>query len=328
MTEDAAARSRPGDAAPRSKRRLIAIVAVAVIGLSIFYAASIRSPASTGKPIDFEPSLPEPADAVGPASLRLVSFNIHSGKPPGGSVDLAGTAAVLKPVCVGGDAGVVVSLNEVRNPLFGPHQAAELTTAIGDRFSSAFLPTERRWFRNHFGNALLADTPAGAVLVRRLPSTGTKGFRVWATTGARLGDQVVSLFTTHVDSRGDRDRQLEIVTAIFLNAVPPAAVVGDFNAPPDHPLLTAMRESSPDVFDALADADGLDAYPDHIDHIIVRGLQVTDAAIVANDASDHPLVWADVRLPTFDAGDTDEAGDADGRPAGADAAVSPAGDGP
>lgn len=268
--------------------------------------------------------------SVIPESVRLASFNIHGGKSAKSVSDLVSTATVIAAVMLPENSPVtdqvevdiragrypdyrraIAGLNEVRPNIPGD-QAIVLSQLLNrETWSSAYMPAEERWFRPNIGNAILTTTALAPIVTRPLPNTRGKGYRNYSTTKFSLRQIPVALLVTHADSREDRDEHLRILTESFLKLPSPSILMGDLNAPLTHPTLAALLEAG--VTNALAEADGLEAYPEHIDHIFVRGLEVTDAAIVANDASDHPLVWADVRLPEFDRGDAaEESGDPDG----------------
>jgi endonuclease/exonuclease/phosphatase family metal-dependent hydrolase len=51
------------------------------------------------------------------------------------------------------------------------------------------------------------------------------------------------------------------------------------------------------VKDAVGSRMGARAPADRIDWIFTRGLETVSAGVEKNDASDHPMVWAELKLP-------------------------------
>ena len=91
-----------------------------------------------------------PADLT---TIRFATFNIRGGKGQDGVRSLDRIAACLK----GFD---VIGLNEVHGPLhlFSDRDQAKV---LGETMDLAWLfaPTERRWWRDHFGNGILSNLP-------------------------------------------------------------------------------------------------------------------------------------------------------------------------
>src|SRR5687768_9277286 len=101
-------------------------------------------------------------------TLRVATFNIHSGRNEKGEFNLDRTAAVLKKDFH------IIDLNQVRNsPPFtnNPDQAQLLGEKL--KMQALFAPTEQRWFRDDFGNGLL--TAISIINWKRTPMDGTAG---------------------------------------------------------------------------------------------------------------------------------------------------------
>ena len=105
--------------------------------------------------------------------LRVGTFNIHSGRGRDRMTDLSRTARVIDV------APDIIGLNEVRGAFcesWWPNQAAELGKLLS--MESAFVPTERRWWHDHFGNAVsLSRFPIQQI--HRIPLVGTRGARLF-----------------------------------------------------------------------------------------------------------------------------------------------------
>lgn len=222
--------------------------------------------------------------------LRVATFNIHSGRGRDRRCDLDRTAAVLK------SAPDLLGLNEVRgtwHELIGLDQAAELANRLG--MHSAFVPTERRWWHDHFGNAILTQIPI--TQIHRLPLAGRRGkaFRTATLVQFEFQGRQVQLLSAHVDSQTDRESQLQAVLALFTGLQAPAILMGDLNSDREDPQLKALL-ARPDVVDAIHEEsrDVRGRLP--IDWILARGFRCRSGQLVENEASDHPLAIAELEL--------------------------------
>jgi len=72
-------------------------------------------------------------------------------------------------------------------------------------------------------------------------------------------------------------------------------LMGDLNTPSNDPALGAMLSVGGAV-DAVGAKLGQPT-PERIDWILTRGLEAVDARVEDRGASDHPVVWAELRLP-------------------------------
>jgi endonuclease/exonuclease/phosphatase family metal-dependent hydrolase len=262
-------------------RRHWQLLAVAVLIGSVIAWGSDRQPADATKPIEWRHALvAEPPSEL----LRVASFNIHGGKGHDRRVDLLRTAEALKDVDFAG-------LYEVRAFPWNSHpdQATELGERL--RMSSAFLATERRWWHDHFGNAVLSKLPKTEIQRIPLVCTDGKGYRQAVLVDLPLGDEVVHVVMAHVSPTRIGSQQREAVIRLFLSLSEPAILMGDMNAGPNHPQIKDLL-SQPGVKDVLETQLG-----SPIDYIIVRGLECVDAKPVDNGASDHPALKATLRLP-------------------------------
>lgn len=242
-----------------------------------------RTPADATVPVAWRGPAPVASESD---VLQIATFNIHGGRGADGQLDLGRTAKQL-------GAFDVAWLQEVHGGGWtgGIDQAKELGQRL--QIASAFLPTERRWWTDHFGNGLLTRLPVE--LVQRCPLPGTRGkaFRQAVLTEVMLQKQRVRILGVHVDRQEDRIRQLEKVTRIFLALNPPAILLGDLNTQSDDPALKALL-AAPDVIDPLSDVAEARG---HIDWIFARGLECRKIEYVTGEASDHPAIRAEFTVP-------------------------------
>lgn len=220
-------------------------------------------------------------------SLRLATFNIHSGFGADGKWDLKRTASVLRNFDI-------IGLNEVRGFPLGFGNMHTLGNAL--EMPWLFAPTERRWWFDEFGNGVLCRLPIESW--RRTPLVGGArgyGFRNVLQLAVRWRGKILNLLVTHLDTRVDRVRQLRTVGELFASVPSPAVLMGDLNTTVND---RALREilSGGGIVDAVGAKLGPPTF-NRIDWILTRGLETATAGIEDTGASDHPLVWAEVRLP-------------------------------
>lgn len=270
-------------------RTIAVLLAIALVALVIRDGAD-RKPADPSRPlVRHDGSLP----VCNRDTLRIVSFNIHSGKGDDNVVDLRRTAQVL-----GAGSFDFANLNEVRSLVIneiGNSQADGICMSCG-YCDSIFVPTETHWWREHFGNAILTNCKLGPVQRIPLPGTRGKAFRNLVLTDLPWRDRTVKILSTHLDREDDRETQLKLAIALFLSLEPPAVLMGDLNTTIDDPQLIALR-NRPDVASPLHDVLGDDLPADNIDWIFTRGLRTVSAELVENAASDHPVLRAELALP-------------------------------
>jgi endonuclease/exonuclease/phosphatase family metal-dependent hydrolase len=222
-----------------------------------------------------------------PSRLRVATFNIHGGTGLDGVRDLQRTADCLQGLDL-------IGLNEVHGAWLGAEgdQAAALGRQLG--LAWLFAPTERRWWCDHFGNALLTSLPV--LSWQRMPLAGPPRASHRNVLLARLGygERTIQVLATHVDRGRYRESQLRAVVHLFLALAPPAVLLGDLNSSEQEPLIQQLL-TTPGVHDPVRDFLGA-ATPNRIDWIFTRGLRGTHAQVCANGASDHPCSIAELAI--------------------------------
>ena len=254
------------------------LVAALAIAAGIVGVGSIRAP--------LPPAQGESLGAnLAPAtirSIRVATFNIHSGRNPAGKTDLALSAKTLE----GFD---LIGLQEVYNPLEPgtPPQTALLATPsqVG-----LFAPTERQYWGDRFGNGLITGIPISSWKTITLPAPKEHSRRnaIIAHSGP------ITFIITHITRSTDQDEQLRMVERLFLDQPAPAILMGDLNATSQHPFIQGLLET-PGVGNPL-DEKMPEKAGKHIDWIFTRGLQTLDAGTRDLGASDHPLAWAELAV--------------------------------
>jgi endonuclease/exonuclease/phosphatase family metal-dependent hydrolase len=223
--------------------------------------------------------------------FRIGTFNIHSCKGLDGRRDVDRVAKCLKGLDF-------VGLNEVQGSnLFEKQDQAAL---LGQQLGMAWLfaPSVRQWYCLESGNALLTRVPVIAwhriPLVRRVDYSYRNAVQLDLRQESGQESRVIHVLLTHVNRRYDSEReaQLKEVISMFMGMAEPAVLLGDLNSTAQDAQIRQLM-SSPGVIDAVGQVLG-EKNPERIDWIFVRGLRCIDAGIVENDASDHPLIWAEL----------------------------------
>jgi endonuclease/exonuclease/phosphatase family metal-dependent hydrolase len=223
-------------------------------------------------------------------TFRAATFNIHGGEGPDGRLDLDRTAECLR----GAD---LVALNEV----YGRHfwEPADQAEILGRKTNLAWLfaPAEHRWGHDHFGNGALASLPVESWQRFPLPQHDGHSCRNLLLAAFSHRGRTVRAVIAHLDRSHDRDRQRQLALAadLFLALAEPAILMGDMNTTADEPGMRRLL-SRPGVGDPVAEILR-ERTPRRIDWILTRGLEAVDAGLVDLGASDHPCVWAELRLP-------------------------------
>lgn len=192
-----------------------------------------------------------PDDASVPATLRVLTYNIHHGEGTDGLIDLSRTAGVITAA-----EPHLVALQEVDQETERTgrvNQAAELErlTRLHATFGKAM-----DYSGGAYGVAVLSRWPVSSVERHPLPAAPDREPRVALTVHVKAGEQGPALeFTsTHLDHGRDEQSRLEQATSLNrLWATDQTAILaGDMNAPRDTEVMTILERSW-----ANASADGL-----------------------------------------------------------------------
>jgi endonuclease/exonuclease/phosphatase family metal-dependent hydrolase len=226
-------------------------------------------------------------------TLRVGTFNLHGCKGLDGRKDVDRTAKCLENLDF-------AALEEVHGPgFFGGEDQAAL---LGKRLKMAWLfaPAVRQWYLLESGNGFLTSLPV--TFWQRIPLQSHRdySFRNVVFLGLKQKnhngrERIVRILVTHVNQRHDEDRQAQLraVIALFLSLQEPAILLGDLNSNSHDPQIKQLTEKD-GITEAVGKILNLDDDPHRIDWIFCRGLKCLHAGILENDASDHPMVWAEL----------------------------------
>jgi endonuclease/exonuclease/phosphatase family metal-dependent hydrolase len=280
------------------------ILAIAVLLGGGIWHASQHSPTGPAEGVEIQGmeflhekvsrDVPVPGDNSRFPSIRLATFNLHGCKGLDGQVDVTRSAKCLENLDF-------AALEEVHGPGFfsGENQAA----LLGKRLEMAWLftPSVRQWYALESGNGFLTSLPVSFWQRIPLQSHRDYSFRNAVLLGLRQKngagrERIVHVLLTHVNRRYDEDReaQLRAVIALFLSLQEPAVLLGDLNSTVKDPQIAKLL-SDTQVIDAVGTVvDTKTTDSGRIDWIFCRGLKPLRSGVVENDASDHPVVWAEL----------------------------------
>ncbi|HKY95369.1 MAG TPA: endonuclease/exonuclease/phosphatase family protein [Kiloniellales bacterium] len=259
----------------RLKKGHLVLILLATLGAGVLVLDGSQRravPASSGTALAGE----APGLTAEDRDLNVVQFNIDRGEGPDGETDLLRTAACLERAELAG-------LNEVG----GADQAHALAQELGQAW--VFGPSELRWWREHFGNAVLSDLPSTSWKNEPLPYGQAKARRGLVTVTFDWRGRSVTLLVTHIDNGPDRDLQLAFVAERFAALPAPKILLGDLNAGADHPVVAAWG-ADPTLVATTGPLEG--EAPIGIDWIVAAGFTLAEQWRCEMGASDHPAVGA------------------------------------
>jgi endonuclease/exonuclease/phosphatase family metal-dependent hydrolase len=234
-------------------------------------------------------------------TLRVVTFNIHSGLGPRG-LNLEQVAREIESW----DPDVVL-LQEV--DLFRRHsQGIDEAAWFGSRLGMSHSSGMNSSFggRAQIGNATLSRFPiveeANTYLPNQpgLPNAVRRGL---LRTSIEVGESVVSIYNTHLQPAYERLKlsQMQAVVRSLAADPDPKILGGDFNAVASSQVMGVARPFLTDVWDVVgAGPDGTSpgAHRARIDHLLYSSpLVPEEARTIESAVSDHRAVGATFTLP-------------------------------
>ena len=228
-----------------------------------------------------------------PLRLRIVTFNIHGGRPRIGTPNLEATARVIREL-----RPDLVGLQEVHRYLPPPYvfqdQPRKLRELLGMEVcflrSFGFGPFG-------YGNAILSRVPPDRVQRTRLPSRLEA--RALLEAEFTLEGRKLRFWNTHLslDDRG-RTEELKVIAGRTRQSELPLLLVGDWNATPDSGEMDLLEAAG---LSHCADDEVLTFPCDNptcrLDYLMAsRHFEVERCWSVQTDVSDHLPLAADVVL--------------------------------
>ena len=227
--------------------------------------------------------------------MRIMTYNVQSGRDAWGQLHLDGTADAIKSI----DPDIC-GLNEIRvNAADSGYvdQAAYLGTQTGfnARFAKAIPMSE-----GEYGIALLSRYPISQFAVHPVPdvplSEREKGYyenRVIYRAVVETPEGELAVYGTHFGlTRPERRYAVQLLLGLIEKETLPLVFMGDLNMEPNDELIGLLREKLTDLTKPIPDlTHHVLRMHNTIDFIFVRGLTATPARAVFSYASDHlPVV--------------------------------------
>ncbi len=238
-----------------------------------------------------------------PATLRLLTWNIHHGEGTDGRLDLERIAGVIRRA-----EADLVALQEVDQGVARTQRRdlpAELAALTG---LTCVFSNNYHFQGGFYGNAVLSRLPILGWTNRHYRMVRPGEQRGLLQVTVAVGKQRLRFCATHIDYRPDDTERTQNVAEIreVVEAEPgvPTVLVGDFNDRPDSRVHRAMKEFAPDAWELGGHGDGFTipaGQPNRridyffltpTDRFRVLKVEVVDEPV----ASDHRPVWAEVQL--------------------------------
>jgi endonuclease/exonuclease/phosphatase family metal-dependent hydrolase len=259
---------------------------VAALAALVLWQGLVRRPTPRAEGSEFNGTA-----AVAPATtqrdtLRVAAFNIAGGvSPEDNRLDLDRTAKYLR----GFD---LVGMEEVHGVTpFRWQNEAELLGGIL-KMPWLFAPSETRWWHDDFGNGALCALPVTRWERIPLSTLLASSNRSLLRLTLQWHGRPLTVLITHLDRHIDHDTELGAVRAAFYDAPVPVILMGDLNTEGAEPILNMIREDH-DVVDAVGLGQANNPLQPKLDWIFARGLRFVGGGLLANDASDHTMAWAE-----------------------------------
>jgi endonuclease/exonuclease/phosphatase family metal-dependent hydrolase len=230
-----------------------------------------------------------------PATLRVMTYNIHHGEGTDGKVDLARIAQLIKDNKID-----LVALQEVdrRAARTGKRDfVAELSALTG--MTNAFgknIDLEG----GEYGNAILSRYPIEKTTNYHLPKIVPGEQRGLLTAMIPTPAGKVLFCSVHLDHRRpeqDRLASIDAIRSTLKSRNNLIIVAGDFNATPQSASYRKMTADGTflDVWERSGHGDGFTIPAENprsrIDYVFSHGLLARSAAVLNSNASDHlPLI--------------------------------------
>ena len=240
-----------------------------------------------------------PPDVTGtrlPATVQVMSFNLHNGFNTSGRLDLEALAAVIEE----SDADVVV-LQEVSRGWVHAG-AVDMLSWLAHRLEmhAAAGPTSPD---NQWGNAILSRYPLDVLQRADLPPAGMPLNRGYIMAEVDLGDtplRVIATHLHHITEEGEiREEQVPFLISAWGQA-PRTVIAGDLNAHPGTPEMDMLDAAG--LLDAglFGPSPGFtspaDAPRQRIDYIwVTPDLVPVDLDVIPTTASDHLPIVAELQ---------------------------------
>ena len=176
-------------------------------------------------------------EARTPATLRVLSYNIHHGEGTDGKVDLPRIAAVIRAA-----RPDLVALQEVDRNVRrsgSVDQTVELARLTG---LQGYFGKAIDYDGGEYGQSLLARFPIDQPTVQWLPGEPDRERRIAVSGRVTVDGHPLTFVTTHLHHINPefRNRQATRLNELFGPSAEPVILAGDLNAPPESQPLRIL----------------------------------------------------------------------------------------
>lgn len=174
-------------------------------------------------------------------TIRILSYNLRSGRTMAGELDLKRSAAVIKSL-----APDVAGLQEVRIHKELPPEQGDMPTVLAEETAMrAYFGRTIECDAFEYGIGILSACPSELMEVLLLPQPPEMEQRAVVVVKVRHGSKNFYMVNTHLvfENHADsvRAEQLQAITDLIKEkGYVPAILTGDFNAYPDAPCLKSL----------------------------------------------------------------------------------------
>lgn len=231
-----------------------------------------------------------------PATLRVLSYNIHHGEGTDGKLDLDRIAAVIRSA-----EPDLVAVQEVDRHTDRTGRVDQ-TAVLGERTGMhAVFGKAMDFAGGTYGQAVLSRWPVETVEVFLLPGETGREPRIALITRVRPPGSATSVWfvSTHFDHQREdlREKSARALADRLRTADGPVILAGDFNAEPESRSLQILLESFADAAashpEPTIPSEGPDRRIDFVLYAPPDGWRVLDTAVIPEAvASDHRPVRA------------------------------------
>lgn len=239
-------------------------------------------------------------------ALTVATYNIHHGAGVDDQLDLDRIAGVLHET--GAD---LIGLQEVDRHWSERSDFVDQASALAEKLGMQVVyganldddPLTDGAARRQYGTALLSAYPIVSWSNTKLPNLGGEQ-RGLLEAVVRVDGTSLRVLNTHLqhNNQAERTAQAEAIGARLDRIREPVVLVGDLNAQPGQPELSAIERRLDDAHLLAGEGDGFthpaEAAASRIDYVFVSPcVEVASTRVTATLASDHLPLTAALQLP-------------------------------
>lgn len=230
--------------------------------------------------------------------MKISTYNIFSGRTPGGAYDLDGKIGVIRAF-----GAEIVSLNEVHRGTLhsaGRSQADDIADALGMRYR--FFARSIWHNGGEYGIALLSRYPFRDARALPIPDAAEKDGsfepRVIIDAHIDINGKILHVISSHYGLSAP-ERRLAVETTLKLALTDePTIMMGDLNTEPSDPIIAPLFGRFNDTAAGREKCTFPSDAPNiRIDYIFAsRDIKVVSSGVIDSQCSDHRPAAAEIEL--------------------------------